>query len=67
MTIDTTIYDFPTDVPMSFGLLFDTMLAEDGPEYTLEFIAETRRELCSLTDEQNVELDAIAERIKDSI
>ena len=50
LTIDTTIYDFPTDVPMSFGLLFDTMLAEDGPEYTLEFIAETRRELCSLTD-----------------
>ena len=67
LTIDTTIYDFPTDVPMSFGLLFDTMLAEDGPEYTLEFIAETRRELCSLTDEQNVELNAIVERIKAAI
>jgi len=64
LSIDTTIYDFPKGVPMSFGLLFDTMLAEDGPEYTLEFIESTRVHLKALTDEQNAELDSIVEAIK---
>jgi len=64
LNIDTTIYDFGTDPKMTFTLLFDVMLAEDGPEYTLEFISETRGQLSDLSDEQNAELDAIVERIK---
>lgn len=63
LNIDTTIYDFGTDKNMSFTRLFDVMLAEDGPEYTLEFIETTRGQLSDLSDEQNAELDAIVERI----
>lgn len=63
LSIDTTIYDIDRSTPITFTKVLEAILAEDGPEYVIEFIHNILYgQIYDLSEEQWQEIHDIETR-----